>query len=76
PAAPCATPTLPHSTSKASAPSVTPIPNAEKSGKLALPLGIFLVGLICSGGYANTQIHVEDLLLMSININIFGAPKV
>ena len=35
--------------------------------------GVFLVGIICSGSYTNTQIHVEDLLLMSININIFGA---
>jgi hypothetical protein len=24
----------------------------------------------------HVQVHVEDLLLMSININIFGAPKV
>lgn len=23
-----------------------------------------------------SQIHVEDLLLMSINLNMFGAPKV
>ncbi|KAJ9524803.1 hypothetical protein QJQ45_024431, partial [Haematococcus lacustris] len=60
----------------ASAVPVVPIPHAEKCGKLALPLGIFLVGLICSGGYTNTQIHVEDLLLMSINVNIFGAPKI
>uniref|UniRef100_A0A7S0WZB7 JmjC domain-containing protein n=1 Tax=Chlamydomonas leiostraca TaxID=1034604 RepID=A0A7S0WZB7_9CHLO len=50
--------------------------NAEETGRLALPLGMFLVGIICSGSYTNTQIHVEDLLLMSINLNIFGAPKV
>uniref|UniRef100_A0A7S3VMN3 JmjC domain-containing protein n=1 Tax=Dunaliella tertiolecta TaxID=3047 RepID=A0A7S3VMN3_DUNTE len=53
-----------------------PIANAEKTGRLVLPLGIFLVGIICSGAHTNTQIHVEDLLLMSININMFGSPKV
>lgn len=57
-------------------PGPEPIPDADETGQLALPLGIFLVGMICSGAFTNTQIHVEDLLLMSININIFGAPKV
>lgn len=32
------------------------IANAEKTGRLALPLGIFLCGLICSGPYTNTQV--------------------
>ena len=40
--------------------------------KLHLPLGIFLVGIITSSAYTNTQVHIEDLLLMSINVNIFG----
>eukprot|EP00798_Chlamydomonas_sp_ICE-L_P003125 gene3125-13137_t len=47
-----------------------------KPKKVTLPLGIFLVSIICSGSFTNTQIHVEDLLLMSININVFGSPKV
>ena len=40
--------------------------------RLPLPLGIFLVGIITSSAFTNTQIHIEDLMLMSININIFG----
>jgi hypothetical protein len=45
---------------------VTPILNAEETGKLSLPLGVFLVGIICSGAFTNTQVgvlapHVYDL---------------
>ena len=39
---------------------------------LPIPLGIFLVGMITSSAFTNTQLHIEDLCLMSININIFG----
>jgi hypothetical protein len=35
---------------------VTPIHNAEETGKLSLPLGVFLVGIICSGAFTNTQV--------------------
>lgn len=42
---------------------------------LSLPLGIFLVGIITSSAFTNTQLHIEDLCLMSININIFGENK-
>ncbi|GAX76701.1 hypothetical protein CEUSTIGMA_g4147.t1 [Chlamydomonas eustigma] len=50
--------------------------SAPPDEKLHLPLGVFLVGIITSSAYTNTQLHIEDLLLMSININIFGAPKI
>lgn len=36
--------------------------NAEETGKLSIPLGVFLVGLICSGPFANTQVGACPLL--------------